>query len=58
MTIEELYNILEKAIDSGRATLTSDVYVMRDYPQKSRLPIIDYVRDAEIDSDGDLILLR
>lgn len=45
MTIEELYNVLEKAIDSG-------------YSQRSRIPIIDPISETEIDSEGDLILIR
>ncbi len=58
MTIAELYNVLEKAIDSGEATLNSDVYFRRGYSQKSRIPIIDPIAESEIDSDGDLILIR
>ena len=58
MTIEELYNVLEKAIDSGEATLNSDVYFRHGYSQRSRIPIIDPIHETEIDSDGDLILIR
>lgn len=58
MTISELYNVLEKAIDSGEATLNSDVYFRRGYPQKSRIPIIYPISESEIDSDGDLILTK
>lgn len=58
MTISELYNVLEKAIDSGEATLNSDVYFRRVYSQKSRIPIIYPISESEIDTDGDLILVR
>lgn len=58
MTIAELYNVLEKAIDSGEATLNSDVYFRHGHSQMSRIPIIDPVSETEIDSDGDLILIR
>ena len=58
MTISELYNVLEKAIDSGEATLNSDVYFRYGYKQKSRIPIIDPISESEIDPDGDLILVR
>lgn len=54
MTIEELYNVLEKAIDSGEATLDSGVYFSYGYSQRSRIPI----SETEIDSEGDLILIR
>ena len=54
MTISELYNVLEKAIDSGEATLNSDVYFREGYSQRSRIPI----SESEIDSDGDLILTK
>lgn len=54
MTIEELYNVLEKAIDSGEATLDSGVYFQTWLSQRSRIPI----SETEIDSDGDLILIR
>ena len=58
MTIEELYNVLEKAIDSGEATLDSDVYFRHGYSQRSRIPKIDPISETEIDSEGDLILIR
>jgi hypothetical protein len=58
MTIEELYNVLEKAIDSGEATLDSGVYFSYGYSQRSRIPIIDPISETEIDSEGDLILIR
>lgn len=58
MTIEELYNVLEKAIDSGEATLDSGVYFRYGYSQRSRIPIIDPISETEIDSEGDLILIR
>lgn len=53
-----MYNVLEKAIDSGKATLNSDVYFRHGYSQRSRIPIIDPISETEIDSDGDLILIR
>lgn len=58
MTIEELYNVLEKAIDSGEATLDSGVYFRYGYSQRSRTSIIDPISETEIDSEGDLILIR
>jgi hypothetical protein len=58
MTISELYNVLEKAIDSGEATLNSDVYFRYCYSQRSRIPIIYPISESEIDSDGDLILTK
>lgn len=58
MTIEELYNVLEKAIDSGEASLNSDVYFRHGYSQRSKIPIIDPISESEIDSDGDLILTK
>lgn len=58
MTIAELYNALEKAIDSGEATLNSGVFFRYGYSQRSRIPKIAPIADSEIDSDGDLILIR
>lgn len=58
MTIEELYNVLEKAIDSGEATLNSGVYFSHGKSQKLRIPIIEPICETEIDPDGDLILIR
>lgn len=58
MTIAELYNVLEKAIDSGESTLDSGVYFRHGYSQMSRIPIIDPISETEIDSDGDLFLIR
>ncbi len=58
MTVGELYNVLKKAIDSGEATLNSGVYFKHGYSQRSRIPIIDPISESEIDSDGDLILVR
>ena len=55
MTIAELYNVLEKAIDSGEATLDSGVYFRCGYSQRS---IFDPISETEIDSEGDLILIR
>lgn len=58
MTIVELYNVLEKAIDSGEATLDSGVYFRHGYSQRSRIAIIAPISETEIDSEGDLILIR
>lgn len=53
MTIAELYNVLEKAIDSGKATIYSgSFYLCRRLDGKYVLYNID---EVTIDSDGDLI---
>ena len=57
MTIAELYNVLEKYIDSGEATLNSGVYFMKERARKG-IPIIQEVNASKIDSDGDLILAK
>ena len=53
MTIVELYNTLEKAIDSGKSTVESRVYFTRKLHDNSN--IAEPVELAIIDSDGDLI---
>ena len=52
MTIAELYNVLEKYIDSGEATLNSGVYFMKERTRQG-IPIIQEVNASKIDSDGD-----
>lgn len=50
MTIKDLYNALEKAIDSGEATLENQVY-LEEYNND-----LYSIEGCYVDSDGDLIL--
>lgn len=56
MTVAELYNVLEKAIDSGDATLNSNIYFMKGLLHYA--PDIEPINFSKVDSEGDLILSR
>lgn len=53
MTIADMYNALEKAIDSGKATMDSGAFYL--YRRLDGKYVLDNIDEITIDSDGDLI---
>lgn len=57
ITIEELYNALEKAIDCEKTNAKNEVFFL-DKRWHNGVKVLKQITDVRVDSDGDIILDR
>ena len=56
MTLLELYNVLEKAVDSGKSAIENDVFISYAKNHNPNTVSLKKIEESYIDEDGDLIL--
>lgn len=54
MTIEELYNALEKAIDCEKTNIKNEVFFL-DKRCHNGVKVLKQITDVRVDEDGDII---
>lgn len=54
MTIEELYNALEKAIDCEKTNTRNEVFFL-DKSWNNGVKVLKQITDVRVDEDGDII---
>ena len=54
MTIEELYNALEKAIDCEKTNTRNEVFLL-DKSWNNGVKVLKQITDLRVDEDGDII---
>lgn len=57
MTIEELYNTLEKAIDCEKTNIRNEVFFL-DKGWHNDVKVLKQITAVRVDSDGDIILIE
>lgn len=57
MTIEELYNTLEKAIDCEKTNIRNEVFFL-DKGRHNGVKVLKQITAVRVDSDGDIILIE